>query len=105
MNTNNPTVAELRKNGFKVRVIHKRFSIQDFKRETIKFLRNNKDVLLYSGSALAGNMRSPKGGRTIVEVTFADGTEGRGVADCSPADAFNRKIGLGKALERALAVK
>ncbi len=43
-----------------------------------------------------------KGGKTEITITFPDGSETIGVAECSKEDAFNRKLGVKIALGRAL---
>lgn len=47
----------------------------------------------------------PHGGRTTCKLTFPDGTEIWGVAECSGRDQYNKKIGrdisLGRALKQA----
>lgn len=75
---NNPTVHEMRKAGYKVRVIHQR--------------EKNPDQTLAS-----------KGGKTTVEITTPEGVELRGIAQCSKKEGFNRKKGLRIAIGRATA--
>lgn len=81
-----PSVAELRKQGYKVKVIHERKLIHH--------------------SAIAGEKVEvcPTGGRTIVHVTppIHDDMIISGVAECSKNDAYNRKLGVKIALGRAL---
>jgi len=98
-----PTVKELRQNGVKVRVMHRRYCAYDYNLFSFKELRNEKDKFLYSGQGLDGPLRSPKGGETIVELTYPNGKNVRGVALCSLKDQFNRKVGLNMAIFRALA--
>lgn len=46
---------------------------------------------------------APKGGRTVVRLGHPEiGVYAKGVATCSTKDAFDRRIGLGMALTRAL---
>lgn len=73
------TVAQLRKRGLRVRVLHKR--ILDPETQTV----------------------SPCGGETAVEIT--DETSGKtftGVALCSVKDNYSKKVGVRLAIERAL---
>ena len=74
------TVHELRKRGFKVRVMHRRQ--YDNYSQHMRVLMN--------------------GGTTIVNVTDPMGHTRTGEAICSVHDQFNRKLGLRIALGRAL---
>jgi len=71
-------VEQLRKSGYKVRVIHARL--------------------------IAAGGISERGGRTIVQVRTPEGQELEGVAVCSTKDNFNRRMGVKIALGRALTV-
>lgn len=72
------TVSDLRKNGYKVRVLH--YRIQDHR---------------FLGEYFA------KGGETVVQITTPDGDfEGR--AKCSKKDLYNKKLGVKIAIGRAL---
>ena len=51
------------------------------------------------------NAISPKGGVTKVTVVDTAGIEYYGLAECSPKDNFNRKLGVRIALGRALKKK
>lgn len=100
-----PTVYSLRKNGSKVRVIHRRFY-----RVFDEMERRTKDVLLSRFEATAQlspidveRGLLPKGGETVIELTTPEGDNFRGVAECSLSDHFNRKTGLLKAIGRTLA--
>jgi hypothetical protein len=75
---NKMNVEQLRKSGYKVRVIHSRRNV-------------------------AGAL-SERGGQTIVQVRTPNGEELEGVAVCSTKDNFNRRMGLKIALGRALTV-
>ena len=44
----------------------------------------------------------PKGGGTLAEIEFADGTTIRGYARCNPLDTYNKAIGRNIAIGRAL---
>jgi hypothetical protein len=71
-------IHELRKAGYKVRVLHGRLSGRD------------------------GRI-SPRGGFTAIELTTPDGkTSVAATAECSLKETFNRKIGNNIALGRAI---
>lgn len=73
------TVHELRKSGYKVRVLH---------------YRNGKSMCFWEDD--------PKGGETVVQITTPDGRELEGCAKCSDKDLYNKKIGVKVAIGRAL---
>lgn len=78
------TVHELRKRGYKVRVIHSR-------------------VYYYEHYCAKGNgVLQQKGGNTHVEITTPDNINISGTAFCSDKDNYNRKLGVKIALGRAL---
>ena len=80
------TIRQLRRSGFKVRVIHK---------------RHQKIVKKIDGDFFEN---SSKGGATIIEITTPDKlTDVTGTAVCSIEDNYNRKVGNAIALGRALA--
>ena len=80
-----PTIRELRQQGYKVRVIHSRPIVEIKKISGIL-----KEV-------------SAKGGITRIEITTPDKTQDvSGEAVCSKEDNFNRKTGNFIALGRAL---
>lgn len=74
MKTNN--IHELRKNGYKVRVIHGRIT------------GSNGQI-------------SPRGGTTVIELTNPKGKTVIAKAECSKKDNWNRKVGNQIALGRA----
>jgi hypothetical protein len=81
------TIQQLRKDGYKVRVLHSRIF---------------KSIIL--------PQLSPTGGETIIQITTPDGkitVEGRAI--CSDKDNFNRKTGnfiaLGRAMKQIQEVK
>lgn len=88
------TVHELRKKGYKVRVIHVREKV--YKLSKVE-LRGGYDYF-YSTHYLG---ESAKGGKTIVEVTMPDGRDFYGIAYCHPKDNYNKKQGVKQALARA----
>ncbi len=80
-----PTIRELRQQGYKVRVLHARHT------RALKSLFSDKFEL------------SPCGGSTTIELTTPDKSKtvfGKSV--CSLEDNFNRKVGNSIALGRAL---
>ena len=92
------TVAELRKNGFRVRVEHLR-----------RFVLSGPDVFQnVRGPLCYGTYRlSATGGETWVSIAIksTDPLEpfsACGVARCSKLDAYNKKVGVAIALGRAL---
>jgi hypothetical protein len=87
-----PTVAELRQQNYKVRIL--------------QFRRNrtagNKPGKLFSVIDLPGTERHHLGGKTRIEITSPQGKELIGEAICIKEDPFNRKVGIKIALEKAL---
>ena len=95
------TVHNLRKAGYKVRVIHYRYYKADsvvgsailLSKKELKEIApcDNRFILL------------PRGGKTAVEITTPSGANTFGESICSRKDGFNRKLGLKIAINRALA--
>jgi hypothetical protein len=80
-----PTIKSLRQQGYKVRVIHKRFSVK-----VPKIMGFAHEI-------------SAKGGTTVIEITTPDKQYTvSGTAVCSLEDNFNHKTGNFIALGRAL---
>ena len=80
------TIRQLRRSGFKVRVLHKRQQVS---------------IKKFGGDQYFEN--SAKGGTTTIEITTPDKqTDVRGVAICSNEDNYNRKVGNAIALGRAI---
>lgn len=90
MNTKSNQVHELRKAGWKIRVIHKRYfggiALLSRKEATVSSWRNCLT----------------RGGLTIVELTTPNGKNSTGEARCSKSDNFDRKKGVSIALGRAI---
>ncbi len=86
------TVKELRKSGYKVKVIHSRCITPYLENVPVRDIR----------TACLTHLICPKGGRTLVELRSPQGIEVKGEATCSKKDGFNRKLGLAKALGRAM---
>lgn len=87
-----PTVAELRRDNYKVRVLHFRYART----------QNNKPGKLMLIKDLEGPDRHHLGGKTVVEITTPERKELKGVATYIKKDAFCRKTGLDIALKNAL---
>ena len=73
------TVHNLRRSGYKVRVLHCRV----FDNRTL------------------GEVY-PKGGETVVQITTPDGQDLEGRAKCSKKDLYNKRLGVKVAIGRAL---
>lgn len=96
MNTNLMTVETLRKSGYKVRVNHYRNVSANARTNgqmTLTLFRQGDKVLSRNITA--------KGGKTEIHLTFKDKTV-TGTAECSIKDGYNKKIGVAKALGRAM---
>jgi hypothetical protein len=78
------TIAQLRRSGYKVRVLHSRpkMSIQKIGGVMTEY--------------------NPKGGNTIIEITTPDGRNAIGSSECSDKDSWNRRLGNQIALGRAM---
>ena len=72
-------VHDLRKAGYKVRVLHCR--------------RDDERVL--------GEVH-PKGGETVIQITTPDGQDLEGRARCSDKERYNKRVGVQVALGRAM---
>jgi predicted RNA-binding protein YlxR (DUF448 family) len=112
-----PSVHELRKQGYKVRVTHirkfQRFDPRTGKKiqfyapfQSNKFLKNHPEA--QSAEPAEENQKfdefflSAKGGETIVEIGYRGKEIGRGVAVCSEYDPYVKKYGVKKAVAMAL---
>ncbi len=78
------TIAQLRRSGYKVRVLHSR----------------PKMAIQKIGGVMTEY--SSKGGTTIIEVTSPDGRNAIGTSKCSEKESWNRKMGNQIALGRAM---
>jgi hypothetical protein len=99
-----PTIHDLRKQNYKVRVIHRRvYPIFDQNRfKIVNRLLTNREVKdLGLDGVLIGDVLT-HGGHTRVEVLTPNGAEVVGEAECSKKDQFNRKRSLNIAIARAL---
>lgn len=94
-----PTVKELRSQGYKVRVTHRRrYPNAYFGIEDENWTRYEAEKFGYSP-----RLASLTGGYTKVEITTPEGEDLAGIAECSLKDNFCRKTGRELAIERALA--
>lgn len=98
------SVHELRQQGYKVRVGHKRYQYTGIGPAgcSLVFRKDYEVSESVYGMAAIPWQPLPKGGLTVVEITTPEGETLTGVAECSVKDQFNRKIGLNIALGRAL---
>lgn len=94
-----PTVHELRKQGFKVKVSHYRLfyrycSWTGRRLENIAYGTTLEDAGMHY-------LLDQYGGRTVVELSSPDGKSYFGQSDCSKNDRYIKSFGLKKALLRA----
>lgn len=92
---NTKTVAELRRTGYKVRVMQRRYT---------RTIHGNPGKMK-STLEIPGPERHPRGGEVKVEITTPEGKELSASVRCVKEDAYNRKTGLYLAIERALAAE
>jgi hypothetical protein len=103
---NPPTIHDLRKAGYKVRIVHARCSVQGIK--DIENLvkngtkkRNLPTPRYYLRKEFKNSENiAAKGGVTVVEVTTPQGKTYRGDSVCYFGDAFNRKLSVKIAMGR-----
>ena len=88
------TVAELRKKGYKVRVLHLRRWVNTW---TEAYARDVDGVIARPRWKMAAT-----GGQTLINILAPDGLVLNGIANCSNLDAYNKKRGVQIALGRAL---
>jgi len=97
---NNITVHQLRKQGFKVCIEHRRryFDVVN-KRYTFltKYEKSISELPEYVTMTATG-------GITTITITTPNGITGSGQAKCSKCDLYNKKIGVKLALHNALVV-
>lgn len=97
-----PTIAELRRAGYKVRVIIKRVYKYVRGGSLHKIVTSSKRVLETLTEQEARHGLQNSGGSIKVEVRAPDGREVFGESFCHPNDNFNRRAGRTEALGRAL---
>lgn len=91
------TVETLRKAGNKVRVTHYRlYQPRKFERPDYQFYRQKE---------MPFERIAPKGGKVVVEILGQDGRERIGESICSIKDAYVKKFGVQKAINRALGIE
>src|SRR3954467_14295523 len=99
------TVQQLRHEGNKVRVVHRRWYITNelkpdylllSKYELAEFILNNPACPEIFGPESLG-------GETYIELTTPNNKTVVGLAECSLYDNFNRRLGVTKALGRCVA--
>lgn len=90
VNIKNMTIHQLRLNGCKVRVNHKRYG----KFGGGEYAKENPlvDMRVIRANKLQNGI-SAKGGQTTIELT-KDGKNYTATAKCNPKDPFNRKIAI-----------
>lgn len=88
------TVEELRRQGYKVKIFHKRL----VEYQIITGLRYGEK----RGNAYASKIILPRGGKTEVHITTPYGFELVGIAKCSEDDNYCKRTGVKIALDRAL---
>jgi hypothetical protein len=91
-------IEQLRKAGNRVRVTHYRefYELNHLGRPVIKFKARHEVPKGYMQRAL------PRGGVTEVEVITPNGKSVRGITICSNKDAFCKREGVNKAMEKVL---
>ena len=90
-------VYNLRKNGYRVRINHRRRYFDRANKRYV-FLTDYEKSL----SPMSGVPPEPKGGITIINLTTPEGDELHGEAECSVKDCYDRKLGVSLALARAM---
>ncbi len=95
-----PTVAELRKQGYKVRVFHRRRKVNVAGMIPGEFRGVFKELI--DGNLVPAYLTANKGGATRVEITSPTGENLVGESKCSRSDMYCKKDGVKKAIARAL---
>lgn len=89
----NITVQSLRKSGYKIRVTHYRWIMQNIdENHEALFPKRKYDKL--------GKLVNPKGGETQIDVTTPDNRDFSQTVKCHIKDSYNKKIGVQIALGR-----
>ena len=91
------TVAQLRRENYKVRVSHFRWYLADEENEIWDLCPK------YEALGKGYDVSSPdvKGGRTVIELTTPDGRSVTTYSECSDSDGFRKSTGVKVALKRA----
>ena len=95
-----PTIAELRQQGNKVKVLHFRYPTKNSDLVPIRDMQIETE----KGWKYQFNPEE-RGGKTEIFITTKDGKELHGEALCSKKENFSRKLGLRISLARALETK
>ena len=90
MNNHLPTIHQLRKSGYKVRINHKRY----YAKYGLFSKKEAEEMVLNQYWGDCKNKINPKGGYTAIEITTPTGENFKSEAACSKKDSFNRKIAL-----------
>lgn len=91
----NSRVVDLRRNGFKVRVIHQRAV------KPLDYELTSVDKEAKVGYFKADLKPNEKGGKTRVEIRLPNGKEIVGEATCHPDEHYNKKEGVKQAIKNA----
>jgi hypothetical protein len=81
------TVAELRRQGVKVRAYHERRTMNSH-----EVLDETEDRLILN--AKPSKLILPRGGKTIVELTFKNGVHVQAEQKCHPSDNYCKRVGI-----------
>lgn len=104
---NTVTVASLRRQAAKVRVIHQRRFVADPAPDLLLSFKKKEFKRSHSTNLVPVNYTvSPKGGKTVVEVDLKNGHYYKGEADVSNNDYYDKQRGLticlGRIVKQAL---
>ena len=93
------TVESLRKSGYKVRVTHYRHKRKlPYEKQDKQYYRQSNEINYQD--------IGPRGGKTVVEILDTQsGLERTGEAICSIKDAYVKKFGVQKAINRAMGIE
>jgi hypothetical protein len=96
MNLSNKTVAQLRRDNFRVKIHH----FRDVRYDDGELVQNIPRMDIQNSNKIVA-----KGGKSEVFVTCPDGKHYKGVAHCNPKDSFNRKVSVKICLGRLQEIK
>ena len=99
-----PSVHELRKQGARVRVVHMREYAIEFSKRYLSSKRDQEAFMAseFTKLEMPKPVCLPRGGKTIVDITLANGVELHGEANCAKNDMFCRRVGLTIAIGKAI---
>lgn len=95
-------VETLRAQGIKARVKHYRWVDGEFGAELARISKHERKER--RDEMIENDHIFQNGGETFVCVTLPDGREAEGIAVCSQADLYNKRLGVYLATKRALAI-